>query len=60
MDIKQLIKDSGICKEHIAKRIKVFKEYISHAINPKSPRYKTPKMEEIRAKIIAYLKTTKT
>lgn len=60
MDIKQLITDSGIRKEHIAKRIKVFKEYVSHAINPESPRYKTPQMETIRLKIIAYLKTIKT
>lgn len=54
-ELKRLIETRGLRKSIIARAIGVPAEYINHAINPKSKRYKSPKIEETKEKVYKFL-----
>ncbi len=54
-ELKRLIETRGLSKAVIARNIGVPAEYINHAINPKSSRFYTDKIEETKEKIYSFL-----
>lgn len=54
-ELKRLFKAKGITKKFFADKFNIPQEYVSHALNPNSPRAKTAKILKTREQIYTFL-----